>query len=125
MSTDFPPFKPKPEPIIEKALVLVFPPKDVDPVHGAKASDAILLLGSGPGIESDHEAGLSRDEYAVVLAAPDEPGLWIFVGYPRWIEERSEGVLEGCVPEYDGCGEWRRPTTNEAVAFAVSGKLDL
>lgn len=90
---------------VERALILVLP--------DGESTSGIFLLGYGHGIESDLEAGLDRIEIGPTTAAPADPGFWIWEGVPLWIEERSEGILEGCVPYYDKRGTWRRPTSEE------------
>lgn len=95
---------------LERALVFVT-------VHGGT-----FLAGFGPGIDSDREAGLDPSEIGPVTCAPAGPGLWIWEGTPSWVEERSEGILEGCTPDYHGRGTWSRPTIKE-IARVCSGDI--
>jgi len=87
--------------------------------------DARFVFGRGAFIESDIEAGLNTDEIGPAPIAPAEKGLWIWEGTPGWRSGINyEGVDEGGDPIYEGHGNWRRPTAEEASRI-VSGDFDL
>lgn len=104
--------------LMERALVFV-----------DAAKRATFLAGYGFGIECDVEGLGDPREFGVAAAAPEEPGLWRWDGTPFWVEERSEGVLEGCVPEYVGHdgksrGTWRRLTPEEGARILAGDLSD-
>lgn len=104
--------------LMERALVYVAP-----------TGERTFLAGYGFGIESDAEGLGDPTEFGVALAAPEEPGLWRWDGKPYWREERSEGVLEGCVPEFTDSkgkpiGTWRRLTAEEIARVAAGDLVD-
>jgi hypothetical protein len=98
--------------VIEYALVLVTLEKKT-----------WLLHGIGVAVEGDLDAGLDRDEAGPTSLAPEEPGMWVWEGVPRWISgwNYEHGCDEGAEPDYDG-GTWRRMTEEEQAKF-LSGDL--
>lgn len=103
--------------LMERALVFV----------GTR--ERVFLAGYGFGIEDDIEGLGDPREFGVTLAAPEEPGLWRWDGKPIWREERSEGTLEGCVPEFTdrhgkALGTWRRLTAEETARVAAGDLAD-